>query len=241
MNKRGRMIGEFVLIVVGVLVAFMVEAGLESRKDDQLRDEYLSRIQADIGADKQALERRIGFFVGVKGFSQEMVDWLDADTPVDQQALLASFYAAEIWPFRTNLSTYQDLHSTGNIRLLESIDLRTSLAAYYNKADASRPGWSPSQDYRETIRGIIPTRIQGLLRDKCPTTDAFDQSPTGFPPCTLDGVDYDQLATLFEPLREDAQFRRTLTYRDSELGVMIYLLRQQVVYADEVLARLATN
>jgi hypothetical protein len=238
MNKRGRMIGEFVLIVVGVMVALMVEAGLESRKDEQLRDEYLSRIQADIEADKQALVRRIGFFVGVKEFSQEVVDWLDADIPINQQALLASFYAAEIWPFRTNLSTYQDLHSTGNIRLLEDLDLRTSLAAYYNKADASRPGWSPSQDYRKNIRGIIPTRVQNLMRDNCPTTDAFDQTSTDFPPCVLDGVDYEQLATLFEPLREDTQFRRTLTYRDSELGVMIYLLRQQVVYADEVLVRL---
>ncbi len=241
MNKRGRMIGEFVLIVVGVLVALMVEAGLESRKDDQLREEYLSRIQADIEADKQALERRVGFFVGVKEFSQEMVDWLDADTPVDQQVILASFYAAELWPFRTKLSTYQDLHSTGNIRLLESLDLRTSLAAYYNKADSSRPGWTPSEAYREIIRGIIPTRVQGLMRDNCPTTDAVGQEATGFPPCTLDGVDYAQLGTLFEPLREDTQFRRTLTYRDSELGVMIYLLRQQVVYADDVLARLAEN
>ncbi len=71
MDKRGRMIGEFVLIVVGVLVALMVEAGLESRKDDSLRDEYLSRIR-------------------------------------------------------------MDLHSTGNIRLLDDIDLRTSRAVYYN-------------------------------------------------------------------------------------------------------------
>ena len=103
MNKRGRMIGEFVLIVAGVLVALMVEAGLDSRKDDQLRDEYMSRFQAD----------------------------------------LASFYAAELWPFRPNTSTYQDLHNTGNIRLLGDMDLRTSLAAYYNQADASRPGWNP--------------------------------------------------------------------------------------------------
>lgn len=79
------------------------------------------------------------------------------------------------------------------------------------------------------------------MRDNCPTTDAFGQESTGFQPCTLDGVDYAQLGTLFEPLREDTQFRRTLTYRDSELGVMIYLLRQQVVYADDVLARLAEN
>lgn len=241
MNKRGRMIGEFVLVVAGVLVALMVEAGLDSRKDDQLRDEYMSRFQADVARDKQGLLWRIEFFVGVKGFSQALVDWLDTDTPVDQEVLLASFYSAEIWPFRPNTSTYQDLHNTGNIRLLGDIDLRTSLAAYYNQADTSRPGWNPSREYRKMIRGIIPTRIQGLMRDNCPTTTGMDQHASGFPPCILDGVDYDHLATLFEPLREDTQFRRVLTYRDSELGVVIHLLRQQVVYADEVLARLENN
>jgi len=34
------MIGEFVLIVVGVLVALMVEATLDERQDNELRDEY---------------------------------------------------------------------------------------------------------------------------------------------------------------------------------------------------------
>jgi len=212
MNKRGRMIGEFVLIVIGVLVALMVEAALDERQDDKLRDEYFSRIQSDIEADKKGLVQRVGFFLEVGKYSQEALDWLDSDTPVNKEVLLASFYAAEIWPFVSNLSTYQDLLSTGNIRLLGSIDFRTSLAAYYNKADSSRPGWNPSQDYRQLIRGIIPTRIQAQIRAKCPTTDAFDQTSTGFPPCTLQDIDYDRLAALFEPLRNDTVFRRTLTY-----------------------------
>ena len=66
----------------------------------------------------------------------------------------------------------------------------------------------------------------------------MDEEPTGFPPCTLSGVDYDELARLFRPLQGDVQFQRTLTYRHSELGVMIYLLTQQAVYAGGVLAQI---
>jgi hypothetical protein len=47
MNKRNRMIGEFVLIVAGVLVALMVEAGLESRKDDNLRTSLAAYYNSD--------------------------------------------------------------------------------------------------------------------------------------------------------------------------------------------------
>ena len=241
MKQRGKMIGEFLLIVTGVLVALMVETAFEDRQDANLGDEYLLRIQSDIESDKQAIEHRIQFFVAVKQFSQATLDWLDSDATVDQEVLLASFYAAEVWPWIANLSTYQDLYSTGNLRLLKDIDLRTSLATYYNKADASRAGWNPSQDYREIIRGIIPTRIQSLIRGNCPTTDALDVKPTGFPPCVLNDIDYVRLAALFELLREDGVFRQKLTYRYSELAVMILLLRQQVVYADAALMRITNQ
>lgn len=79
MNKRNRMIGEIVLVVAGVLVALMVEAGLASRKDDQLRDEYMSRLQADVAADKQALLWRIEFLLGSKG---SVRPWWTGLTPI---------------------------------------------------------------------------------------------------------------------------------------------------------------
>jgi hypothetical protein len=69
----------------------------------------------------------------------------------------------------------------------------------------------------------------------CPTTDDRDQRPTGFPPCALANVNYEQLTALFLPLKNDDLFRQTLTYRTSELGVMIYLFSQQLQFADEVL------
>jgi len=205
-------------------------------KDENLRDEYISRIASDIAGDKEGIEYRIEFFAGVGNFSKEMLDWMHTDAPVDKDVLLASFYAAEIWPFVPNSSTYLDLQSTGNIRLLDDIDLRALLVSYHIQADASRPGWSLSDEYRKVIRGIIPTEVQDQIRKNCPTTDHLDQRSSGFPPCELPGVDYDELAELYEPLRHNEAIRQTLTYRYSQLTVMLRLLGQQKGIAAEILA-----
>lgn len=215
-----------------------VETALEERADDNPRSEYISRIKADIAADKQSIEYRIKFITAVSNFSRDTLDWAQSDLPVDKDVLLASFYAAEIWPFLPNVSTYQDLQSTGNIRLPDNIELRTSLAKYHTQANASRPGWTPLEKYREIIRGVIPASVQDQIRSNCPTTDNLDQRSSGFPLCELNDIDYDQLTALFEPLRHDANFRQILTYRHSELKVVIRLLSQQAIIAGNVIARI---
>lgn len=238
MKNRGRTIGEFVLIVVGVFVALLLDTMMNERHDGELRLEYLVRIEADINADKQSFEYRIEFFTAVQQFSQEFLNWMSSEASVDQNVLLAAFYAAEIWPYVPRTSTYQDLQSTGNFRLIENIDLRTNLFRYHNKTDISRPGWSPSDGYRELIRGVIPSEVQAQIRRACPTADNNDLMPTGFPPCVLQDIDYAHVTALFEPLRNDTSFQNILTYRHSELGVMIRLFRQQVAFGDDVLAQI---
>lgn len=238
MNKNGKLIAEFFLVVVGVLFALMIEGILDDRQSDKLRDEYLSRLEADVQADRQAIAYRVEFFTDVKQFSRDFLGWLNADVPIDKEILLASFYAAEIFPYVSVRSTYGDLHSTGNVRLIGDIELRTSLSAYYNRADVSRPGWSPSEDFRQIVRGVIPPDIQDRIRENCPTADARDQVPTGFPPCELPGIDYAMINDLFVELKGDQDFRRKLIYRDSELGVMVFLLTQQLGYADRALEKL---
>ena len=121
----------------------------------------------------------------------------------------------------------------------DDFEFDAMLSAYYNKADTSRSGWNPSEDYREMVRGIIPNDVQELIRQNCPTTDELDEKPTGFPVCALPDIDYDEISRLFQPLKANVEFQRILTYRHSELGVMIYLLTQQVTFADGVLAQIA--
>lgn len=235
LKGRGGLAAEFVLVVAGVLVALAVDTALEERRDAELRDEYIERVGNDLAGDRRALEYRVQFFGDVQEFSQQFLDWLDADVPLDKETMLAAFYSSEIWPFVANQSTYQDLLSTGNIRLIDDIDLRTDLATYHNQANTARSGWEPTDDYRRIIRGVIPNRIQDSIRERCPTLMSLDGTPTGFPPCELAGVDYDRLMALFAPLRSDQELRRRLAYRQSELSVVIYLLNNQRILAEAAL------
>lgn len=235
MKTNGRLIGEFLLIVIGVLVALAVETAFEDRRDAEQRDDYLVRLKSDLESDKLAIERRIQFFTAVQQFSNDTLRWLESDDPVDQQVLLAAFYAAEVFPFLPTRDTYEDLNNTGNIRLIDDIDLRTRLAAYYNKADQSNSAWTPSEDYRAIIRGIIPPEVQHGIREHCPTTDSLDEVPTGFPPCQLPGVDYEKMTALLRPLKDDVELLRILTYRESSLAVVVYLLTQQKMFASVAL------
>jgi hypothetical protein len=241
LKSRGKLVAEFFLIVAGVLAALAADTAFENRRDNELRDEYLARIEADLKSDAEAINYRIAFFNDVQVFCGDVLNWLGADEPVDKDTLLASFYAAEVWAFLPSRSTFEDLQSTGNIRLLDDIELRTSLSRYYNRADTSRAGWNPAEDYREVIRGVIPNDVQALIRQNCPTTDNMDERPTGFPDCELPGVDYDEMTRLFARLKEDVAFQETLTYRHSEIGVMIYLLSQQRKVGEQVLEVLAAQ
>ncbi len=228
MGQNTKLFVEFVLVVVGVLFALMIEGILDDRQDESERDAYVERLTADIVSDKLSIEYRIEFFGDVKRFSADVLDWLDSDAVADKELLLASFYSAEVFPHVTILSTYQDLHNTGNIRLLKDISLRTVLSDYYLKADVStRQGWTPSTDYREIIRGVIPPSVQDAIRKHCPTTIERDQVPSGFPPCSLPRIDYDWINEELADLKNDKDFRRKLIYRDSELGVILFLLNQQ--------------
>ena len=196
---RGRVVGEFVLVVLGVLAALMVDAWIEQRNDGNLRREYLARLTDDLEADRQSLEYRISFFSSVRSFGLETLERLQSDGPVDQAAILAAYYASENFAFNPIKNTYEDLQSTGNIRLLGDIELRLALASYYAKT--SNLVGSGSEAYREIVRGIIPWKIQATIRKYCPTTDEIDDVPTGFPPCTLPGISADEVTGVFEALR----------------------------------------
>jgi hypothetical protein len=218
---RGRMVGEFFLIVLGVLAALMVDTWIEQRDNNQLTDDYLSRLSDDLEADRRALEYRISFFSSVLSMSVDTLENLSSTEPIGQEDLLAAYYSAEIFTFRPITNTYEDLQSTGNIGLLGDIDLRLALASYHSKTSALTD--EISQEYRGIVRGIIPFEIQAAIRKHCPTTDRTDEVPTGFPPCTLPGVSDATVNETFAKLRAHPSVAEILTYRASEVDVTIYL------------------
>lgn len=236
---NGRIVGEFVLIVLGVLSALMVDTWIEARKDDRLREQYLSRLIDDMETDRQNLDYRVSFFSDVRSFALATLDRIRSDEAVDQDDVLAAYYAAEIYAFASFNSTYVDLYSTGNIRLIRDIDLRLELAAYNGRTSiVTRQN---SEEYREIVRGIIPWHIQHAIREHCPTTVSNDQVPTGFPPCSIPDFSTSDAALIFDKLRQHPRIEEILTYRVSEVDVQVYLYRGHIGTSQAVLDHLNAN
>ena len=233
---RGRLVGEFFLVVLGVLAALMVDAWIEQRHDDNLRQEYLARLTDDLEADRQNLEYRISFFTSVHAFGLQTLENLRSDSPVDQDAILAAYYASENFEFRPIQNTYEDLQSTGNIRLLDDIELRLALASYHGLASVA--GTNLEESYRKLVRGVIPWKIQAAIREHCPTAEQNDEVPTGFPPCTLPGISADEVNAVFAALRAYPGIFEILTYRVSDVDVVVYLHQVQKQMVLGVLAQL---
>lgn len=230
---KGRIVGEFFLIVFGVLAAMMVDTWIETRNDDNLRLEYETRLLNDLKADSEAIRHRVKFFRAVRGFGTDTLDRIRSGEPVGQDALLAAYYASEIFGFMPIEHTYVDLQNTGNIRLLRSIDLRLALASYHNKS--ATVSAANSQAYRETVRGIIPWHIQKAIRKNCPTTDPSDSVPTGFPECTIPHVGSDESTRIFVALAAHPGIEEVLTYRVSEVDVELFLLSAQKEAVQDVI------
>lgn len=116
-------------------MALMVDTWIEQRNDDNFRQEYLASLTDDLKTDQQNLANRISFFTDVHSFGLETLDDLQSEEPVNQDVLLAAYYAAENWNSAPVKNTYEDLQSTGNIRLFGDLDLRLVLAALDHPQD----------------------------------------------------------------------------------------------------------
>jgi hypothetical protein len=236
----GKLFGEFVLIVLGVLMALMVDTGIEQRSDDKLGQEYISRLTVDIESDRRNLDHRIAFFTLVHSFGLQTLAWLRSDSHPDQTILLAAYYASERWPFQPVSNTYEDLQSTGNIRLLQNLDLRMALASYHTDANRVRTGLDLPEFYREMVRGVIPPEIQSQIRKHCQALEISAQLKE-IPECNLPEIGADEVADILASLRTQFHAAEILSYNVSEVEVAITLFEERATQAKAILVSLANK
>lgn len=128
---------EVLLIVIGVLIALGVDAGVGVFRDAQLEHEYLKALHADLSDDLVSLDRvleELDTREEATGYLRDAVTGTSSE-PVDAGRLLrsldrAGFYAA----FRPRRAALDDLLGSGNLRMLSDLDFRLRLLRYHESA-----------------------------------------------------------------------------------------------------------
>jgi len=163
------LLSETLVVVLGVLIALGLNDYWILRQEKSLELEYLKRIQADIGVDielidqfgKRLLERKIQALNAIAPIVRGK-----APVPEDVESFLRNVSlgglgGASPTNWTTN-TTFADLKSTGNLRLIRNSDLRRKISRYYKEFEEFHTRARDRKTrYAKTVWSVLP----GELRD----------------------------------------------------------------------------
>jgi len=179
---------DFVIVVVGILLAFQITSWNEERAERERSQEYLSRIRADLVADMTELQRHREFWeqVAAEGYAAiRYAETGDLGGATEWEVLRSFLHASQAWQFTFIDATYSELRSAGELRLIPDADLRSALADYYVLVAARRGGLGPYHllpDYREWVRGRMRSDILRYYWGACFEQAAGVQEFVACPP-----------------------------------------------------------
>jgi hypothetical protein len=130
-----RYLAEFVVVFVGVALAFAVENFRESLNEQAVGDEYLAGFSQDLGADLEMLEAQYQARRDQLANASVVLEFFEGRA-IDPQAFFERYYVTLlILNTRPNRATIQEVLSSGNLRLIRSTEIRTGLLDLYATYD----------------------------------------------------------------------------------------------------------
>ena len=130
-------IGEIVLVVIGILIALKINNWNEDRKLEIQENLYLNRLlienKEDVNTFKTEIKNLSYGIETIKALSEALRDSTCSDSILLEKAN-DYFQFGSIYPsFTSSTSTFDDLSSTGNLRVLTNSDLRDRIVKHYAK------------------------------------------------------------------------------------------------------------
>jgi hypothetical protein len=132
--------GEIAIVVIGVLIALTLNNWNESRRDGERERDYLDRLAADVRRDTTAFAFTDSLLnAKERGLAQADSVINGGQLLRDTAAFLQSIVSAANFSWsqtRVRTTTYLDLQSTGNLRLIRDATLRGKIVQYYEQAES---------------------------------------------------------------------------------------------------------
>lgn len=154
--------GEFVVIVVGVLIALWVDQLREARVNAGLEIEYVESLLTDLEADLVQFDEAEAWMRRSEAHAAIVLALYEGLPPTDNVIVLAQAVETAGWQYVPTIArhTLDDLRSTGNLRLITDPALRRAIAAYYTTVDNVS---IPLADVRDRIWAQYDARVANVL------------------------------------------------------------------------------
>ncbi|TDQ17020.1 hypothetical protein DFQ04_1668 [Algoriphagus boseongensis] len=129
-------LGEIFLVVIGILIALMINSAYENKKDRNLEVKYLEGIATNLEDDINELERQIlDDSLQLSGYTRLVRAFQVDSIKSDQDGLIRTIFNIQlISSFEGNNIVFEDLKSSGRTNLIKSDSLRYHILRFYNQA-----------------------------------------------------------------------------------------------------------
>jgi hypothetical protein len=205
-----RFLGEFLVIVIGVLVALGVDNWASATSDRALEQEYLERLLQDVRSDLVQYE----FIADVSAAGTAYLDTLLAPGAVAEmeagRLVGAVFIAARNRNPNPVRPTFQELVSSGRIGLIRSRAVRTALVEYEEAIAQTEGFWEEvTSQLPSWVRSRIPPSIESNWTNTCGQVRAVgNNTPQPMVTCPFDlgGWSADTLRRDLQTLEAQSHF-----------------------------------
>jgi hypothetical protein len=163
---------EISVVVIGLMLAFQLDRWWEARGERVQESEYLARLIDDIESDIST----IGDAIELARLRKEMVDLLidvveNPAAATERPVLFVAAVQQSAFTYSPNLAshTFEEMRSTGNLRLLRDPDIKKALYGYYD-FDRSQNQYRPLQfmteaRHFELAAGVLSYEHSRLVQD----------------------------------------------------------------------------
>ncbi|WP_412061297.1 hypothetical protein [Rubrivirga sp. IMCC45206] len=231
---------DFGIVVVGVFLGIQIGNWNAERQERELGTSYLQRIAGDLRTDAEVFETRLQSWQDEERDLESMLVYvekgdLDERTPWEMAQL--AYYRAGWGVFAPDKTAYEELRSTGQIRLIADADLRRSISDYYARIAESDPFYTYETPLREMIRSKYPPALQRYFWVTCYSENVYRSSGDGRTGCPPFGG-ASEIADALSALRTDPDLAEAIRYGISIRLIVLNIARRDLVRNQELIAQL---
>ena len=231
--------GELTIIVLGVLVALWVDQWRESVSEQEISEQYLAQVAAELQENLDLLERSVRWARNNRRATEAILPHFEAETLPESgilEFLVDVFQPTRYMSASLVTTSFDDLKASGRMQYLPSENLRSELLSYF--ADAHGPSLPTSllpEGFRQKVREGLPPDVQLELRRQCPL------APVEPGPCDIDLELTPRTRILLREIVQDPETVGYLRSLTAQYGLTVLDLEYQVRQAEQMLDRLRTE
>ncbi len=125
-------IGEVLIVIVGITIAFSMNKCSESQKNKTDKEQYLENLKQDIHVDKSNLEHNLAEITAKIETLHHIIPLINTAAPEKlktQHSLFSTFKLTEFYPKDI---TYQTMINSGDFKLIDDFTLKAAIEQHYS-------------------------------------------------------------------------------------------------------------